>query len=116
MNTTSRRLHCPSADASSYVTREWLVANGLGGYASGTVSGIVTRRYHGLLVSALPAPTGRMVMLSHLDAQIRLPSGRVLALAPDRPAAGGNRDSRPAVMTLVEFRLELGLPTWRYES
>ena len=36
--------------------REWLVTNGLGGYASGTVSGAVTRRYHGLLIAALPAP------------------------------------------------------------
>jgi hypothetical protein len=40
------------------LTSEWLVANGLGGYASGTVSGIPTRRYHGLLVAALPAPYG----------------------------------------------------------
>ena len=40
-------------------TREWLVTNGLGGYASGTVAGVVTRRYHGLLIAALPAPLGR---------------------------------------------------------
>ena len=45
---------------------EWLVTNGLGGYASGTVAGVVTRRYHGILVAALPAPLGRMVMLNHL--------------------------------------------------
>ena len=38
--------------------REWLVTNGLGGYASGTVSGAITRRYHGLLIAALPAPLG----------------------------------------------------------
>ena len=37
--------------------REWLVTNGLGGYASGTVAGVVTRRYHGLLVASLPAPS-----------------------------------------------------------
>jgi hypothetical protein len=37
---------------------EWLVTNGLGGYASGTVAGPVTRRHHGLLVAALPAPLG----------------------------------------------------------
>src|SRR5436309_3083268 len=44
------------------LTREWLVTNGLGGYASGTVAGVATRRYHGLLVAALPAPLGRCVM------------------------------------------------------
>src|SRR6266576_3659572 len=48
------------------ITREWLVTNGLGGYASATVAGVVTRRYHGLLVAALPNPLGRMVMLNHL--------------------------------------------------
>ena len=46
------------------LTREWLVTNGLGGYASGTVAGVATRRYHGLLIAALPAPLGR-----HDDAQ-----------------------------------------------
>src|SRR5690606_585149 len=45
---------------------EWLFTNGLGGFASGTVANIPTRRYHGLLVAALPAPHGRMVMLSHV--------------------------------------------------
>lgn len=45
---------------------EWLITNGLGGYASGTVAGPLTRRYHGLLVAALPTPLGRMVLLSHL--------------------------------------------------
>ena len=43
---------------------EWLVTNGLGGYASGTINGVLTRRYHGLLVAALPNPLGRMMMLN----------------------------------------------------
>ena len=46
--------------------REWLEANGLGGYASGTISGAHTRRYHGLLVAATHPPVGRMVLLSKL--------------------------------------------------
>jgi len=46
------------------LNREWLVTNGLGGYASGTVSGAITRKYHGILIAALPAPLGRMVMWS----------------------------------------------------
>jgi hypothetical protein len=56
----------PAADPEGLATREWLVANGLGGYASGTVAGVATRRYHGLLIAALPAPFGRMMTLSHL--------------------------------------------------
>src|SRR3712207_9443668 len=43
--------------------REWLVTNGLGGYASGTVAGVNTRRYHGLLVAALAPPVERTVLV-----------------------------------------------------
>ena len=117
MNIPMRRLHCPSADSASYFTREWLVTNGLGGFSSGTISGIVTRRYHGLLVAALPAPTGRMVMLSQVDVQIRLQSGRTIALAPQPPGpveSGAPSDARS--LSLVEFRLELGMPIWRFEG
>src|SRR5688500_4570324 len=53
------------AEREALLTREWLVTNGLGGYASGTVSGVSTRRYHGLLIAALPAPFGRMMTLTH---------------------------------------------------
>jgi predicted glycogen debranching enzyme len=47
--------------------REWLVTNGLGGYAAGTIAGIPTRRYHGLLVAALKPPVGRTLLLAKLD-------------------------------------------------
>lgn len=47
--------------------REWLETNGIGGYASSTVPGLDTRRYHGLLVAALHPPVGRMVLLSKLE-------------------------------------------------
>ena len=47
--------------------REWLVTNGIGGYASGTVAGLLTRRYHGLLVAALQPPLGRTLLLTRLD-------------------------------------------------
>lgn len=49
---------------------EWLETNGIGGYASGTVSGAHTRRYHGLLVAALNPPVGRTVVVSKLDETI----------------------------------------------
>ena len=48
--------------------REWLVTNGLGGFACGTLAGNVTRRYHGLLVAALNPPVGRTLLVSNLDA------------------------------------------------
>jgi glycogen debranching enzyme len=54
-------------DPGPMLGREWLVTNGLGGFASGTVAGVPTRRYHGMLVSALPTPRGRIVMLNHLS-------------------------------------------------
>ena len=52
-----------AAELEVLLTREWLVTNGLGGYAAGTVSGIPTRRYHSFLVAALPAPFGCMMLL-----------------------------------------------------
>ncbi|MBD2580652.1 amylo-alpha-1,6-glucosidase [Oscillatoria sp. FACHB-1406] len=51
-------------------SREWLVTNGIGGYASGTISGITTRRYHGLLVAALKPPLGRTLLLAKLDEMV----------------------------------------------
>ncbi|MBN1235802.1 MAG: glycogen debranching enzyme N-terminal domain-containing protein [Methanotrichaceae archaeon] len=50
--------------------REWLLANGLGGYASSTVSGSNTRAYHGLLVAALEPPVDRWLLLSSLDEEV----------------------------------------------
>jgi predicted glycogen debranching enzyme len=92
--------------------REWLVANGLGGYASNTVAGVVTRRYHGLLVASLPAPLGRIVMLNHLLERIRVRGGEPLWLGDEEAVAGPNAADRTT--HLAEFRLELGLPVWRY--
>ncbi|AWM39445.1 Amylo-alpha-1,6-glucosidase [Gemmata obscuriglobus] len=93
--------------------REWLVTNGLGGYASGTVSGVATRRYHGLLVAAHPAPLGRMMTVNHLWESLRLPDDRTISLGSEEKA--GARPNIPGAEHLVEFRLEAGLPVWRYE-
>ncbi|HWI55869.1 MAG TPA: glycogen debranching enzyme N-terminal domain-containing protein, partial [Bacillota bacterium] len=98
-------------DARELLRREWLATNGLGGYASATISGSVTWRYHGLLIAALPAPFGRTVMLNHLAEFIRFPDGRCLQI-------GGEESSQPeeaahAGHYLTEFRLENGLPVWR---
>jgi predicted glycogen debranching enzyme len=89
-----------AGDAAAGLTREWMVTNGLGGYASGTLVGIPSRRSHGLLVAALPAPLGRTLMLNHLLEEMRLADGRTRSLT-----------SAPA---LSEFRLINGRPWWRY--
>jgi predicted glycogen debranching enzyme len=103
----------PDAEPDALVSREWLVTNALGGYASGTVSGVVTRRYHGLLIAALPGDFGRTVMLSHLAEQLRQADGR-------RVDFGGRERTDQAADAqgtgcLTEFRLEAGLPVWRYD-
>jgi predicted glycogen debranching enzyme len=60
-------------DLESAICREWLVTDGLGGYASGTVAGINTRRYHGLLVAAMNPPVQRMVLLAALEEWLVVP-------------------------------------------
>jgi glycogen debranching enzyme len=102
-------------DAELLLTREWLVTNGLGGYASGTVGGIPTRRYHGLLIAALPAPLGRMMMLNHLSEQLRLPGTQTHVRFGGQEWVGGHLEWEGAVRHLAEFRLEAGLPVWRYQ-
>ena len=90
--------HMPWARSESereaLLTREWLVTNGLGGYASGTVSGVATRRYHGLLIAALPAPLGRMMTLSHLSEKVRLPGGDEVLLGGDELGDGRSEPVR----------------------
>jgi predicted glycogen debranching enzyme len=93
--------------------REWIVSNGLGGYASGTLAGAITRRYHGLLIAALPAPLGRAVMWNHLSDGLHFDDGEVISLAGEERAGG--RLSLYGVEHLREFRLEDGLPVWVYQ-
>jgi predicted glycogen debranching enzyme len=111
-----RRMRWPADDEEGtepLLTREWLVANGLGGYAGGTVSGVITRRYHGLLVAALPAPHGRTVMLNQLAETLKLPDRRRVALTGEERV--GSAPALHGAEFLREFRLEAGLPVWRFE-
>ena len=57
-------------------SREWLEADGLGGFASGTVSGARTRRYHALLLAAAKPPSGRVVLVNGFDAFVTTSAGR----------------------------------------
>ena len=111
------RMPWAKSDASELpqlLTREWLVANGLGGYASGTVAGVCTRRFHGLLIAAMAAPLGRVMMLNHLSEELRFSDGSVERLGGEED--GGGVLSVHGSAALREFRLESGLPVWRYES
>src|SRR5947209_19284623 len=90
------------------LNREWLVTNGLGGYGSGTISGAVTRRYHGLLIAALAAPLGRVVMWNHVSESLRFSDNEVILLSGEERAGG--QLNLPGAGYLREFRLEDGLP------
>jgi predicted glycogen debranching enzyme len=100
-------------ELATMLDREWLVTNGLGGYACGTVAGVATRRYHGLLVAAHPAPLGRVMMWNHLTENFRFPDFQRMAFG-GAERVGGQVEVQ-GVDTLTEFRLEMGLPIWRYE-
>jgi predicted glycogen debranching enzyme len=101
-------------DPERLLTREWLLTNGLGGYASGTIAGTLTRRYHGLLIAALPAPLGRVVMLNQVGERVHIADGKTVPLTHERPIEGDLR--APTTLSLTEFRLENGLPVWRYTA
>src|ERR1051326_4893492 len=107
------RSEIENPDSVQLLTREWLVTNGLGGYASASVSGACTRRYHGLLVAALPAQLGRMVMLSHFGEEIVLPDESIMDFSGEELTE--EHLDLHAADYLTEFSLEAGLPSWRYD-
>ncbi|WP_194895991.1 amylo-alpha-1,6-glucosidase [Catenulispora pinisilvae] len=99
-------------DLSEGAAREWLVPDGAGGYAMGTVSGLRTRRYHALLVVAESGGSARRVGLAALDPVLVTESGAEVRLAVHEWASGA---IAPDGHTLLEsFTLEQGLPRWRW--
>jgi predicted glycogen debranching enzyme len=98
-------------DMAAAEKREWLVTNGIGGFASGTVAGLQTRRYHGLLLAALKPPLGRTLLVSHVQESVEY-EGRRYDLHSCRWADGS---VSPKGFHLVEsFRLEGTTPVWSY--
>lgn len=91
--------------------REWLVTNGIGGYACGTVAGILTRHYHGLLIAALKPPLDRTLLLTKLDEQVTY-SGKTYQLHCDRWSDG--QVSPHGYRYIEQFLLEETIPTWTY--
>ena len=94
------------------LAREWLATNGLGGYASGTLSGIATRRYHGLFIPNLPAPRGRTMVLPRLDEEVRSGTRTVLLAGAEFEDGHIEGDGH---RFLREFRLDGLIPTWTFE-
>lgn len=115
----TRRIDIAQAQADNareILRREWLITNGLGGYGSGTISGMVSRRYHGLLVAALPAPHGRVVMLNHLTEYLRVNDKTSILIGGEEPRSDGEPVEQGVQEHYVrEFRLEHGLPIWIFE-
>ncbi|HZS55309.1 MAG TPA: amylo-alpha-1,6-glucosidase [Bryobacteraceae bacterium] len=98
-------------DSHRLLETEWLVTNGLGGYACGTAGGTPTRVFHGSLISALRSPFGRTMMLNSVLEEMLFPDGCVISLnglnTEDSTFAGSPH--------LTNFRLDAGLPVWTFE-
>jgi predicted glycogen debranching enzyme len=98
-------------DLAAATQREWLVTNGLGGFASATSVGLLTRKYHGLLVAALDPPRRRMLLVAKVD--------EIVAIADQRYELGVNRWADGSISPqgnryLDSLRLEGAIPVWTY--
>lgn len=92
-------------------SREWLVTNGIGGFACGTLAGMLTRCYHGLLIAALQPPLGRTLLVAKLE-EIANYQGQLYSLATNRWADGSIQPK--GYLSLESFHLEGTIPLWQY--
>lgn len=93
--------------------REWLVTNGIGGFASGTVAWLLTRRYHGLLLAALQPPAGRTLLLTKLD-ETATYAARSYPLFTNQWQHDAAPLEPPGFLHLTRFHLEGTTPVWTY--
>lgn len=93
------------------VKREWLVTNGIGGFASGTVGEVNTRRYHGLLMAALTPPVARTLLVAALDTVVHYGTERYPLFTHEY--ADGTVDPH-GYLQLESFHLDHGTAVWRY--
>ncbi len=98
-------------DLAAGEAREWLVTNGIGGFACGTVAGTLTRRYHGLLVAALPPAGHRTLLVSKIDETVEY-AGEVYELGANRWA--DNAINPSGHLHIERFRLEGSIPVWTF--
>jgi predicted glycogen debranching enzyme len=99
-------------DLATSLDREWLVTNGLGGYASASLAGATTRSYHGLLVAALRPPVERTVMVTKIDEEVALPDGQLCKLGTNE-YQGGVFDPQ-GYTRLLSVALEGDIPCFTY--
>ena len=99
------------SDLRAAESREWLVTNGIGGYAFGTIAGHQTRCYHGLLVAALHPPLGRTLLVAKFDEMVRYGS-QEFALFTNRWADG--TVSPEGFRNIERFHLEGTTPVWTF--
>ncbi len=99
-------------DVTRLLSCEWLVTNGLGGYASSSLMNVATRRYHGVFVPDLPSPRGRVIVIPRLDEEAEVGETRV-RLSGAEYADGRLETDLPQYLT--EFRRNWQTPTWRYQ-
>lgn len=92
--------------------REWWLANGLGGYAGGTIAGSLTRRYHGLLIAPVGSPLGRRLILAKADATV-VAGARSWPLFTNRWKSGAV--SPAGHIRIGSFHLDYSTPVWTYE-
>jgi predicted glycogen debranching enzyme len=100
-----------NGDVNAFLSLEWLVTNGLGGYSSSTVMQVATRRYHGLFVPDLPSPRGRTMVIPRLDEELQIGTTTV------RLSGAEYTDERldtDIVRHLTSFCREWHTPTWRF--
>ncbi|MDB4265512.1 glycogen debranching enzyme N-terminal domain-containing protein [bacterium] len=96
----------------AFLESEWLEADGLGGYASGTVSGIRTRRYHALLISATRPPDGKMALVKGLDAWLESDGGKIFL---SRQHYDGDPPLPENTAAICDFQAH-PWPKWVYRS
>jgi predicted glycogen debranching enzyme len=102
------------SDLNSATSREWIITNGLGGYAAGTISGILTRRYHGLLITAVKPPVARTLMLTKLTETVTY-SGQTVTLNTDRRWHNGEVTvTSDGYAHIQRFYLDDTSPVWEY--
>src|SRR5690348_7466365 len=98
-------------DRAALLAKEWLVTNGLGGYASSSLLGVATRRYHGLFVPSLPGQ-GRTVLVPRLDETVGQGTERVLLSGAEYEDGRLDGDG---FRYLKDFRLESQTPVWTFD-
>ncbi|GCA92120.1 amylo-alpha-1,6-glucosidase [Microcystis aeruginosa] len=91
--------------------REWLVTNGIGGFAAGTVAGLLTRCYHGLLIAALAPPTQRTLLVTKIDESVQY-NQKIYHLASNRWL--GATIEPQGYINIESFHLEGTIPVWTF--